>query len=60
MAMDRAGEKFYTFTGLARGYTALGDKANAIKNWETALKNVPEAQKPNRATYEKALEDLKK
>ena len=36
-----------------------GDKANAIKNWEIALKNVPELQKPNIPTYEKALKDLK-
>ena len=52
-------ERFYTYVGLARGYTALGDKANAIKNWEIALKNVPELQKPNMPTYEKALKDLK-
>ena len=37
----------------------MGDKANAIKNWEIALKNVPEIQKPNLPTYEKALKDLK-
>lgn len=53
-------EKFYTYAGLARGFTALGDKANAIKNWEIALRNVPEEQKANLPTYEKALEDLKK
>ena len=35
-------------------------KANAIKNWEIALRNVPEEQKPNLPTYEKALGDLKK
>jgi tetratricopeptide (TPR) repeat protein len=52
-------EKFYTYVGLARGYTAAGDKVNAIKNWEIALQNVPEIQKPNRAVYEKALKDLK-
>jgi len=52
-------EKFYTYVGLARGYTAMGDKEKAIKNWETALQNVPEIQKPNRPTYEKALKDLK-
>jgi tetratricopeptide (TPR) repeat protein len=52
-------EKFYTYVGLARGYTALGDKQYAIKNWETALKNVPEIQKPNLPTYEKALKELK-
>ncbi len=52
-------EKFYTFVGLARGYTALGDKENAIKNWEIALKNVPEVQRPNLPTYENALKDLR-
>ena len=51
-------EKFYTYAGLARGYTALGDKANAIKNWEIALKNVPEEQKSYRSVFEKALKDL--
>src|ERR1041384_36229 len=29
-------EKFYTYVGLARGYTAMGDKEKAIKNWEIA------------------------
>ena len=52
-------EKFYTYVGLARGYTAMGDKGKAIKNWEIALQNVPEIQKANRAVYEKALKDLK-
>jgi len=58
-AAQHPDEKFYTYVGLARGYTALGDKANAIKNWEIALKNVPAAQKPNQATFEKSLKDLK-
>jgi tetratricopeptide (TPR) repeat protein len=58
-AQQHPDEKFYTFVGLARGYTALGDKQNAIKNWETALRNVPDVQKPNLPTYEKALKDLK-
>ncbi|MGI9088054.1 MAG: DUF2911 domain-containing protein [Chthoniobacterales bacterium] len=53
-------EKFYAHAGLARGYTAMGDKENAIRNWEAALQNLPEAQKPNLPTYEKALEGLKK
>jgi len=52
-------EKFYTYVGLARGYTAMGDKEKAIKNWEIALQNVPEIQKPNRPVYEKALAELK-
>jgi len=59
-AAQHPDEKFYTYVGLARGYTALGDKANAIKNWEIALRNVPEEQKANLPTYEKALKDLKK
>ena len=52
-------EKFYTYVGLARGYTALGDRENAIKNWEIALRNVPESQKGNLPTYEKALKEVK-
>ncbi len=59
-AAQHPDEKFFTYVGLARGYTALGDKANAIKNWEIALKNVPDSQKPNLPVYEKALADLKK
>ena len=38
-------EKFWTYLGLARAYTALGDKPNAIKNWEIAIANVPENRK---------------
>ena len=52
-------DKFTTFVGLARGYTALGDKKNAIKNWEVALKNLPEDQKPNKQFYEAELKKLK-
>lgn len=53
------GEKFTTNVGLARGYAALGDKKNAIKHWEVALKNIPENQKPNIAFYEGELKKLK-
>jgi tetratricopeptide (TPR) repeat protein len=52
-------EKFTTYVGLARGYTAIGDKKNAIKNWETAIKNIPENQKTNLSTYEAELKKLK-
>lgn len=52
-------DKFTTFVGLARGYTAIGDKKNAIKNWETAIKNLPENQKANIAAYEAELKKLK-
>jgi predicted Zn-dependent protease len=51
-------EKFVTYVGLARGYTALGDTKNAIANWEIALENIPENQKPNRPAYEQALKAL--
>lgn len=50
---------FFTFVGLARGYTATGDKKNAIVNWELALKNVPPAQKRNLPAFERALAALK-
>lgn len=53
------GDKFTTSVGLARGYTALGDKKNAIKYWETAIKNMPENQKQNVAFYEGELKKLK-
>lgn len=53
-------EKFYTSVGMARGYTALGDKENAIKSWETALANLPPRQQVNLPVYQKALDDLKK
>ena len=52
-------EKFFTSMGFARGYTALGDKANAIKYWETALKNVPEDLKGMIPRIEKALKKLR-
>ena len=51
-------EKYWTFLGLARGYTAIGDRANAVKSWETVIANLPEAQKGSlpaiRRAYEKA------
>jgi len=52
-------DTFTTYVGLARGYAAIGDKKNAIKNWETAIKNLPEDQKPNLAAYEAELKKLK-
>lgn len=52
-------DKFTTHVGLARGYTALGDKKNAIKNWEVAIKNLPENQKVNKTLYENELKKLK-
>jgi len=53
-------EKFVTHVGLARGFAAVGDTAKAIKQWETALANIPENQKVNRPAYERSLEALRK
>ncbi|MGA8071824.1 MAG: DUF2911 domain-containing protein [Candidatus Acidiferrales bacterium] len=52
-------EKFWPYLGLAQGYTAVGDKENAIKNWETVLRNVPANAKSDVPTYEKTLRQLK-
>lgn len=52
-------EKFTPNVGLARGYTAIGDKKNAIKYWELAIKNVPDNQKQNLSFYEAELKKLK-
>jgi hypothetical protein len=52
-------DKFTTYVGLARGYTALGDKKNAVKNWEIAIKNLPEDQKRNLTFYEGELKKLR-
>jgi len=52
-------EKFWTYYGLARAYTALKDKPNGIKNWETAIANVPEDRKAMVPQMQAALEKLK-
>jgi tetratricopeptide (TPR) repeat protein len=52
-------DKFTPSVGLARAYTAVGDKKNAIKYWELAIKNLPENQKQNVAFYEGELKKLK-
>jgi len=52
-------DQFVTWIGLARGYTALRDKANAIKSWEVALQHVPEDRKSMIPRMEKALKKLK-
>jgi hypothetical protein len=52
-------DKFTTFVGLARGYTAVGNKKEAIRNWEIALKNIPENQKANKVVFEEELKKLK-
>jgi tetratricopeptide (TPR) repeat protein len=58
-AQKNPGDKFTTNVGLARGYAALGDKKNAIKHWELAMKNLPEEQKANSAFYEGEIKKLK-
>lgn len=52
-------ERFWTYIGLARAYTAVGDKNNAIKSWQTALLNVPANQKTQIPAYENSLKKLK-
>lgn len=52
-------DTFVTYVGLARGYTAIGDTKNAIANWELAIRNIPENQRPNLPVYEQALKALR-
>ncbi len=52
-------ENFWTSLGLARGYTATGDKKNAIANWEKLLANVPENLAGNKPRWQDALKKLR-
>jgi hypothetical protein len=52
-------EKYWTSLGLARSYTAAGDKQHAIENWEIVLRNVPTDMSNRRAGFEEALKKLK-
>jgi hypothetical protein len=52
-------EKFWTYLGLARAYTALNDKPNAIKNWEITIANVPENRKFALPQFQATLKKLK-
>jgi Protein of unknown function (DUF2911) len=52
-------EKFWTYLGLARGYTALGDKKNAIASWEIVLRNIPPNLASRTPNYEQILKKLK-
>ena len=52
-------DTFTTYVGLARGYSAAGDKKNAIRNWELAIRNIPEDQKQFMGQYESELKKLK-
>jgi len=58
-AQKNPNDKFTPNVGLARGYTAMGNKKNAIKHWEIAIKNLPENQKANLAFYEGEIKKLK-
>ena len=52
-------DKFWISLGLARGYTAVGDKNKAIANWEIVLRNIPDNLKGQAANYEGQLKKLK-
>jgi hypothetical protein len=52
-------EKFWTYFGLARSYTALGDKPNAIKNWEITIANTPENRKFMIPQFQATVKKLK-
>ena len=50
---------FWTSLGLARGYTALNDKQNAIANWETVIQTVPDSFRGRLPRFQEALAKLK-
>lgn len=52
-------DKFWTSLGLARGYTAVGDKKNAIASWEIVLRNIPSNLSNRASAYEESLKKLK-
>ena len=52
-------DKFWPYVGLARGYTALGDRKAAIASWDVALKHVPPDQQANVPNIEKAVQSLR-
>ncbi len=58
-AKAHAEDKFTPNVGLARGYAALGDKKNAIKYWELAIKNLPESRKGELSFYEGELKKVR-
>ena len=51
--------RFWTSLGLARGYTAVGDKKNAIASWEIVLQNVPPDMNGRIRMFQAALKKLK-
>jgi tetratricopeptide (TPR) repeat protein len=52
-------DKFTPNVGLARGYTAIGDKKTALKHWDLAIKNLPADQKQFLPQYEAEVTKLK-
>ena len=52
-------DKFWTSLGLARGYTAVGDKKSAIASWEVVLQNVPSNLSNRTTAFQDALKKLK-
>jgi hypothetical protein len=52
-------EQYWTALGLARGYTAVGDKQRAIDNWEIAIRNAPSSMSNRTPAFEQALKKLK-
>lgn len=52
-------ERYWTRLGLAQGYTAIGDKPNAIENWQAALSNVPLSEQGDVPSFQDALKKLK-
>lgn len=53
-------DNFTTHVGLARGYSATGNKKEAIRNWQVAIKNIPANQIQNKTLYEEELKKLGK
>ncbi len=58
-AQLHAEDKFTPNVGLARAYAALGDKKNAIKFWDLAIKNLPAEQKQFLTQYKAEVDKLK-
>ena len=52
-------DEFTTSVGLARGYGSVGDKKNAVKYWEIAIKHIPDNQKQFLNVYEDELKKAK-
>ncbi|HEU5218980.1 MAG TPA: tetratricopeptide repeat protein, partial [Gemmatimonadales bacterium] len=53
-------EPFWTYLGLARGYTASGDTKNAIANWQIALRHVPPFLATSVPGFQEALKALQR